>query len=975
MSDRPATSGELTVPPSSTEEPQPSLPAGAVTSLLRKLAADPPWREAEGAPPLLPGDRLGRFELIRLLGRGGFGVVFEARDPLLGRPVAVKVIRTGDRARLLEHGLQQEAEAAARLSHPNIVTVHDLGEAAQGPFLVQELLEGRTLATRLADGRLPAGEALRVAIEVARGLAHAHGRGVVHRDLKPGNVFLCEDGRVKILDFGLAHAFGHRIHGGGTPGYMAPEQVAGAPEDERSDVYALGAILFRALSGEPPFRASGARARGDPPELEVAGAPSLTGCLGSMLAPNPARRPRDGAEVLQALLSARAELGEGARAEGTAVRVRRRTWIRQVALGIGAGLLGAALALLWLRLHSVDRQVVAVAEAVNGTGDRELDSLGSLLVTSLEESRRLVVLHPRRLRDLVRAVGSSDREQLSEAEVREAARRGGARTLLFTQVYRLGELLVLETRAIDPSGGNVAFSLREETGAKESLTGVLDRLSARVRERLGEDPGTIGAHGILLAGAVTGSLTAWSHYEAGLGCLESHVFAGTFDACLDAFRRAAEADPGFAMAHYQISRLYGMQGAPRALQKAALQPALRSIEQVAPHHQLLIRAWWASLERRDAEAQELLRRAAERSPEDKQIWWLLGEIPYRRDELPEAASAFRRAIALDPFLAAPAQQLVLSLGSTGDLEGLRELAATLARTPPRPVALTSLCYVQLWVDPGASVATCQRARQAGAGALGDQTLAIALLHAGDRDRLYERLREMAGREPPLGFAWFMRLLLANQEGRREDFAAQVAAAGDPEYVWFHGVLAEALVGFGDREGARRESLRVLELNSAYSTQLAVHLAYLGDLELAATFAPYLPPGSPRLAVYQAVVRWRGGDLRGAIAGLRPVASRSALSTDPAIPFPIYLLGEALAESGQHAEAAEILERFLTMPLDYPSWTRPRALYYLALSQERLGRRDQARATLARLLTLWSKASPGMPLVSEARALGRRLEAR
>ncbi len=149
---------------------------------------------------------------------------------------------------------------AARLSHPGIVTILDVGRNDKGGWLVQEFLTGRTLDARLEEGALPLREALRVGMDVARALAHAHANGVVHRDLTARNVFLCEDGQVKLLDLGMAQAFGRRKLEGGTPDYMAPEQARGAPEDERVDVFSLGVILYRMIAGESPFP-PGARGR------------------------------------------------------------------------------------------------------------------------------------------------------------------------------------------------------------------------------------------------------------------------------------------------------------------------------------------------------------------------------------------------------------------------------------------------------------------------------------------------------------------------------------------------------------------------------------------------------------------------------------------------------------------------------------------------------------------------------------------
>jgi eukaryotic-like serine/threonine-protein kinase len=256
--------------------------------------------------PLFAGQRLGSYEVLSPLGAGGMGEVYRARDTRLGRDVAIKVLpsdRLADETR--RQRFVREARAASALSHPHIVTIHEIETAGGIDFIVMELVPGRTLAERIRPG-MRLGEALRIAIAVADGLARAHAAGIVHRDLKPANVMVGDDGSVKVLDFGLAKLFADRAPGGdgdgatataealsssrsgtiaGTPGYMSPEQATGAPVDSRSDVFSFGALLYemvtarRAFAGDsaadtlakvvtsdpaPPTRV----ARGVPDELE-----------------------------------------------------------------------------------------------------------------------------------------------------------------------------------------------------------------------------------------------------------------------------------------------------------------------------------------------------------------------------------------------------------------------------------------------------------------------------------------------------------------------------------------------------------------------------------------------------------------------------------------------------------------------------------------------------------------------------------
>jgi eukaryotic-like serine/threonine-protein kinase len=215
---------------------------------------------------LRPGECLGPYRIVALLGAGGMGQVYLAHDPRLGREVAIKVLSRhtpADRVQLRR--FEQEARAASALNHPNLLAVFDVGSQDGVPYVVTELLEGETLEERLRRGPLPLREALECARQIAAGLAAAHEKGIVHRDLKPANVFLTRDGRVKILDFGLAKrtafADAEDLAAGltrpgvvmGTLGYMSPEQVRGQPVDPRSDLFSLGAVLYEMLSGRRAF--------------------------------------------------------------------------------------------------------------------------------------------------------------------------------------------------------------------------------------------------------------------------------------------------------------------------------------------------------------------------------------------------------------------------------------------------------------------------------------------------------------------------------------------------------------------------------------------------------------------------------------------------------------------------------------------------------------------------------------------------
>ena len=357
---------------------------------------------------ITPGAHLGRYEIRSLLGAGGMGEVYRARDPKLNRDVAIKVLPaafSADPERLRR--FEQEAQAAGSLNHPNILAIYDVATHEGAPYVVSELLEGQTLRQRLNGSALPERKALDYALQITRGLAAAHEKGIVHRDLKPENLFFTNDGRVKILDFGLAKLIEPR--GGikapaelptrplntdpgtvmGTVGYMSPEQVRGQPVDHRSDIFSLGVILYEMLAGERPFRGESAVEtlnailKEDPPDLSTTNDPIATlleRVVRHCLQKRPHERFQSALDLAFALespsapsapsLMSPALAAPGIHSEKAAVVTRlevreRLVWIASLALVFLAGL---ALGITYLRRTPTDtvpiRFLVSLPEKV-----------------------------------------------------------------------------------------------------------------------------------------------------------------------------------------------------------------------------------------------------------------------------------------------------------------------------------------------------------------------------------------------------------------------------------------------------------------------------------------------------------------------------------------------------------------------------------------------------------------------------------
>src|SRR5215831_1847625 len=374
---------------------------------------------------LAEGSRLGPYEILSPIGAGGMGEVYKARDSRLKRDVAIKVIATGssldgDRLRRFE----QEARTASALNHPNILTIHDFGTHDGAPYVVTELLQGVTLRERLAMGPLSPRRAIDYAVQIAHGLAAAHGQGIVHRDLKPENIFVTADERIKILDFGLAKLT-TRAHDDpktnaptqpagtepgvimGTVGYMSPEQVRGEPADARSDLFAFGAVLYEMLTGNRAFRGDSAIEtmnailKAEPPEPSRSQAgitPSLDRIVRRCLEKSPAARFQSADDLGFALTEA-ASVSSSAPAAG--ISDRRRRFGSQLALGISLALLVLALIALGLRNRfrapaAGRSQSLAVLPLTNFSRDPEqeyfADGMTEELITNLAQIGSLRVI-------------------------------------------------------------------------------------------------------------------------------------------------------------------------------------------------------------------------------------------------------------------------------------------------------------------------------------------------------------------------------------------------------------------------------------------------------------------------------------------------------------------------------------------------------------------------------------------------------
>jgi TolB-like protein len=603
---------------------------------------------AEALALSLPeGSRVGSYEILGELGRGGMGVVYRARDVRLGRLAALKflpALLSSDSA--AKERLVAEAKAASASDHPNIATLYEIGEAEGGSlYLAMACHEGQTLKDRLASGPLPLEDATDIARQVAEGLAAAHRRNVVHCDIKPANVFITEDGLVKILDFGVARvAAAETAETGramGTVAYMSPEQTRGGRVDHRTDLWSLGVLLYEMVAGRHPFQADDeatlvrAILKEEPAPLVVE--PGLGRVVARLLAKIPADRHASAGEVAR-------ELATWSRDRGTAGRSRRtRRTVSVAALAIAA--------------------LVAGAFLISGLGERDTATAAESSVAILPFEVRSSPEHAYLGEGMVNLLsgtldGAGDLRVVAphivlsrwgeEGRPEDAARFAGS---IGAGRYIVGEIVGVEGRLriqaslYDRSSPAEPIARATVEGGVDRIFNLVDELSTQLMLAPFEGPSGRLARA---AAVTTTSLDAFKAYLEG----ERALRAGDFGPATQAFQQAVAADSTFALAHYRLAQAAGWDQR-YGLSRESVEAALRHAERLAPHERLLVEAFHARMRRDVNEAERLYYRVLEERPDDVEAWQELGEALFHSNYLrgrsrAEARRPLERALRFDP---------------------------------------------------------------------------------------------------------------------------------------------------------------------------------------------------------------------------------------------------------------------------------------------------------------------------------------
>jgi serine/threonine protein kinase/tetratricopeptide (TPR) repeat protein len=835
------------------------------------------WTPSPGVSVVLePGAEFGpRYRIVSLLGQGGMGIVYKARDLELNRTVALKLVRpelTAD-AEAMQR-FKHELLLASRISHKNILRIHDLGDAGGVKFISMAFVDGEDLSHLLKKrGRLSVERVLHLARQLCAALDAAHSEGIIHRDLKPQNILIDEEGSAFISDFGLAKSLetgmAEMTHTGqllGTPRYMSPEQVQGKPADARSDIYALGLMLYELLTGDVPFKSDSiaqlmlqriSQKVKNPTVLNPAVPDYLARIILRCLDPDQDRRYQSTREILTDLEAEHAS------------QTRHRSMQITLAMPEKRGslyILGAVLllALVAIVLFSVRRSpknlpnntTARVPSLAQGKylavlPFRVLGGQASLgyLAEGLDESLSAKLFN---LNGVHIVSPDAVEKAIKEGPVAKIASDLGANLLVQGTLQGAGGRIAIVVNLENLADGRLLWA-QEFTGVPRDLLTLEDQISGKLVDVLNLHPGSKE----LAQAAVhpTENIAAYDLYLKGQNAMRGLPDGKTIQKAIDLYQSALKQDPGFALAYAGLADA-SLQMYDQRKDRLWVEQALNAAQQAQQLNSNLPQVYMAlgnvySATGRNSEAVDMLQRAVHLAPNSDEAYRLLGKAFENAGEESKAIEAFRKAIRIDPYYWVNAKELGDAYDASGDDDMALAQFQRITQIEPDNAAVYE-DIGNLYMKEGKfdrSVPALEKALQLSPGFWHYSNLGLAYFFV----RRYTDAAKMLQKAVALG---------PNQEAVVGNLA---------EAYLFAGQKPKAAEAFAKAIALAYKELQVNPRDAATMGDLAIYYAFQGESAQALQFAQNarsIDPNNPQYAYNKAVAETLGGQPERAVQTLR-----------------------------------------------------------------------------------------------------------
>jgi len=950
---------------------------------------------------------ISHFRIIEKLGAGGMGVVYKARDTRLDRPVALKFLPDNmvQDYQALER-FRREAHAASALNHPGICTIYDIGEQDHRPFIAMEFIDGETLRQYIHGQPLPIEQILDLGIQIADALDAAHTQGIIHRDIKPSNVFVTKRGQAKILDFGLAKLVAKdllpldpqnsssastqdslSIVGiiSGTPAYMSPEHVRGDDLDRRTDIFALGLLLYEMATGHQAFggKTGGAIIEAIltrtppsartlnpqiPPQLEEI----INKCLDkdrNLRYPTAAavrsdlqqlKRVSESGQIMSSTASVAAATTATTATPVTHPPVRRFGW---KSITASAALLPLLALAGWFymshRAHGLTQMdTVVLADFINKTGDPIFDdTLRQGLAAQLQQSPFLSLVSEQRIQQTLRLMDLPPDSKLSPAVAGDLCQRAGSAAYLTGAISSIGAQYVIGVSAVNCRTGDSLAEEQSTANGKENVLNALGEVSTKLRERLGESLRTVQKLDTPIEQATTPSLEALQAYSLGR---KTMLGKADYTAAVPLFERSIQLDPNFAMAYANLGTAYHNLG-EKILASENTHRAYDLRTHVSEWEKFYIESHYHHFVTGDLEkARQSYELWAQIYPREQVPPINLGVVYQTLGQYDKSLTEFREALRLSPADSLNFGNLVLAYIHLNRLDDARTLAndalsKNLDSSDLR-VSLYQLAFLKNDLPSMAQQVSWSVGKpgkenimlylEAGTAAhSGKLTAARELSRQASTSASRAGEKEMAAGCESAAALW--EALYGNPSQARQRVGATLAQSNgrDSQFV---AAFALALIGDSPRAQALAD-----DLQTRFPQDTVVQFNYLPTLraQLALTL-----PNSAAKAV-------------DALSSATPyelgVPGSSTFWTNF---YPVYVRAQAFLASHQGTRAAGEFQKILDWPgvvVNEPI----AALAHLGLarSYDLAGDAPKSRAAYQDFLTLWKDADPDIPILIAAKA--------